>query len=104
MGFGNRIGRENLYGEICMVTLLRDFVSKICMGKFVSGNLYGDFVKRFANKFCMVVQVHKSIGYTSSISGSDYLTWDLEIGLVKRNCMVKFVWEICMVDLYGRIC
>ena len=81
------------------------FVSKICMGKFVSEILYGDFVKRFCmgNLFrdlltnfvwakYMVVQVHKSIGYTSSISESGFLRWDLEIGLVERICMVKFVW------------
>ena len=83
--------------KICMAK----FVSKICMGKFVSEILYGDFVweillRNLLTNFVwakyMVVQVHKSIGYTSSISESGFLRWDLEIGLVERICMVKFVW------------
>ena len=78
-----------------MGNLLVKFVSKICMG---------NFVKRFTNKVCMVVQVHKSIGYTSYISESGFLRGDLGIGLVKRICIVKFVWQICIVDLYGKIC
>ena len=71
------------------------FVRQICMGKFVWGNLLVKFVKRFCMEKCMVVQVHKYTWYTSSISGSDFLRWDLELGLVKKKCMVKFVSRIC---------
>jgi hypothetical protein len=66
------------------------------------GNLLRDLLTNFVWAKYMVVQVHKFTGYTSSISGSGFLRWDLGIGLVKRNCIVKFVWQICMVDLLGK--